>query len=74
VRNILKNIKKIRNRIFHHENLLKFNLKNSFAEIMNFIKMLSNDMFVFTIKNTDFNEKYKILLDFVEKNNIKINI
>ena len=28
---------------------------------MNFIKMLSNDMFVFTIKNTDFNEKYEYI-------------
>ena len=61
IRTRLKNIKEIRNRVFHHENLLKYDLLKSFNDIIDFIRLLSNDLAAITLQNTNFMEIYNQL-------------
>ena len=72
IRNKLKEIKKIRNRVFHHENLINFNLYNCFQEIINFIMLLSNELKIFTEQNSNFNKAYNRLVEFTKINGIDI--
>ena len=67
IRTRLKNIKEIRNRVFHHENPLKYDLLKSFNDIIDFIRLLSNDLAQITLQNTNFIEIYNQLNKTLDK-------
>ena len=73
IKNELKFIKNIRNRIFHHENLLKYNLMDSYNKIVNFIKLISESLYIHTIEKSNFIKNYENLKNFIKNNDYIIN-
>ena len=73
IKNELKFIKNIRNRIFHHENLLKYNLMDSYNKIINFIKLISESLYIHTIEKSNFIKNYENLKNFIKNNDYIIN-
>ncbi len=70
----LKFIKSIRNRVFHHESLFKYNLMDSYKEIIFFISLISDEFSKWTEKHSTFIDSYNNLKNFIGTNRLKLNI
>lgn len=70
----LKFIKSIRNRVFHHENLLKYNLMDSYREIILFISLIPDEFSKWTEKYSTFIDSYNNLKSFIDLNRLDLKI
>ncbi len=72
IRDRLKFIKSIRNRVFHHETLLRYNLMDSYKEIIYFISLISDEFSKWTEKYSTFMNSYGNLENFIETNGLEL--
>ncbi|GHU28729.1 hypothetical protein FACS1894152_6690 [Bacilli bacterium] len=68
----IKFIKEARNRIFHHENLLKYNLLDTYNKITSFIGLISEEFASWTREQSSFIHHYANLQNFLEENQISM--